>query len=234
MLDAGCGPGVLAIELAPRFDEVVALDPDADMLAEGARRAVGEGIANIRWVHARAEDIAGLDLGTFRLVTFGQSFHWTDRERVAEAVYDILDPGGALALVVHTREGRPQPHGPGYPSIPHDAIQEIVRRYLGPQRRAGRGLSSPPPDRYEDALARTRFGVPRVVFAPGRADIVRDINGVLSGYFSMSYAAPHLFGARRSEFEADVRAELLRHSPHGLFWDWPGDTEILIARKRST
>lgn len=134
--------------------------------------------------------------------------------------------------MVHTHEGRPQPDGPGCPPIPHDAIQAIVQRYLGPQRRAGRGLFSPSPERYEDALAKTRFGVPRVVLAPGRADIVRDINGVLSGYFSMSYAAPHLFGKRQPEFEADVRTELLRHSPQGLFWDWPGDTKILIARKR--
>ena len=48
---------------------------------------------------AVAEDMPELDLGTFRLVTFGQSFQWTDRERVAEAVYDILEPGGALALI---------------------------------------------------------------------------------------------------------------------------------------
>jgi hypothetical protein len=34
--------------------------------------------------------------------TFGQSFHWTDEQPVAEAVYDMLEPGGALAIIVHT------------------------------------------------------------------------------------------------------------------------------------
>jgi hypothetical protein len=43
------------------------------------------------------------------LVTFGQSFHWTDEARVAEAVYDMLEPGGTLALIVHTPEGRSRP-----------------------------------------------------------------------------------------------------------------------------
>ena len=86
-------------------------------------------------------------------------------------------------------------------------------------------------DRDEDALERTRFGVPRRLFAPGRADIVRNIDGVLAGYFSMSYAAPHLFGDKRTEFEAAVRAELAARSPSGLFWDWPGDTEILFVGK---
>ncbi len=122
LLDVGCGPGVLAIMLADCFAEVIALDPDAEMLDAGARRAVDAGAANIRWVQALAEDIPTLNLGWFKLVTFGQSFHWTDRERVAEAVYDILEPGGALALISHIHDGRPQPSGPGEPPIPHDVI----------------------------------------------------------------------------------------------------------------
>jgi SAM-dependent methyltransferase len=231
LLDVGCGPGILTVELAPSFDEAIGLDPDADMLAEGARRAREAGIDNIRWVEAVAEDIPAMHLGTFKLVTFGQSFQWTDQVAVAEAIYDILEPGGALALVVHTVEGRPEPEGPGYPPIPHDEIREIIRRYLGPRRRAGQGLRPDTFERYANALVRTRFGAPRSVFAPGRPDIVRDVDGVLAGFLSMSFAAPHLFGDRLGAFEADVRALLTERSPSGLFWDWPGDTEILLARK---
>ena len=231
LLDVGCGPGVLAIELADRFSQVVGLDPDAEMLAEAARRAAAAGIEKIRWVQARGEDIPTLDLGTFKLVTFGQSFHWTNREQVAEAVYNILEPGGAMALISHAHAGRPQPAGPGYPPIPHEAIHAIIERYLGSRPRVGQGLAATPIDQYEDALARTRFGAPRRLFAPGRPDIVRNIDDVLANYLSMSYAAPHLFGDTRAEFKADVRAELAQHSPSGLFWDWPGDTEILLASK---
>ena len=231
LLDVGCGPGILTVELAPSFDEAIGLDPDADMLAEGARRAHEAGIDNIHWVEAVAEDIPGLDLGRFRLVTFGQSFQWTDQVAVAEAVYDILEPGGALALVVHTVEGRAEPEGPGYPPIPHVEIRKIIRRYLGPRRRAGQGLRPDTFERYADALVRTRFGAPRSVFAPGRPDIVRDVDGVLAGFLSMSFAAPHLFGDRLGAFEADVRALLAERSPSGLFWDWPGDTEILLSSR---
>jgi SAM-dependent methyltransferase len=229
LLDVGCGPGILTVELAPSFDEAIGLDPDADMLAEGARRATEAGIENVRWVEAVAEDIPALHLGTFKLVTFGQSFQWTDQVAVAESIYDLLEPGGALALVVHTVEGRPEPEGPGYPPIPHDELRAIIRRYLGPRRRAGQGLRPDTFARYADALVRTRFGAPRSVFAPGRPDIVRDADGVLAGYLSMSFAAPHLFGDRLGAFEADVRALLTERSPSGLFWDWPGDTEILLA-----
>jgi ubiquinone/menaquinone biosynthesis C-methylase UbiE len=231
LLDVGCGPGILTLAFADRFEEAIGLDPDAEMLAAGARRALQRGIDNIRWVQALAEDIAALDLGRFKMVTFGQSFHWTDRERVAEMVYDILEPGGALALIVHAHEGRPQPTGPRYPPIPHDAIRAIIDHYLGLRRRAGQGFASPPADRYEDALARTRFGAPRSLFCEGCCDIVQDIDAVLANYFSTSFAAPHLFGDRRARFEADVRAELATRSPSGLFWDWPGDTQILLAGK---
>jgi SAM-dependent methyltransferase len=231
LLDVGCGPGVLAVTLAGRFAEAIGLDPDAEMLAAGARRAAEAGIDNIRWVQALAEDLPTLDLGKFRLVTFGQSFHWTDRERVAEAVYDILEPGGALALIGHAHAGRPQPSGPGYPPIPHDAIHALIERYLGPGRRAGQGFWTDPVERHEAILARTHFEAPRQIFCAGRPDIVQDIDGVLANYFSASYAAPHLFGDRREQFEADVRTELAAGSPSGLFWDWPGDTEILVAAK---
>jgi ubiquinone/menaquinone biosynthesis C-methylase UbiE len=231
LLDVGCGPGTLTIELAASFEEAIGLDPDADMLSEAMQRAADLGIQNVRWVRALAEEIPYLDLGEFRLVTFGQSFQWTDREHVAEAVYELLEPEGAIALIVHTVEGRPAPTGPGHPSIPHEAIRGLIDRYLGVRRRAGQGFATPPSDRYEDALARTRFGRPEVLFAEGRADIVQDIDGAVANYYSTSFCAPHLFGDQLDLFDVEVRAELAARSSSGLFWDWPGDTEILIARK---
>jgi ubiquinone/menaquinone biosynthesis C-methylase UbiE len=41
-----------------------------------------------------------------------------------------------------------------------------------------------------------------------------------------------LFGARLADFVADLRPLLEQRSPTGRFWDWPGDTEILIATRR--
>ena len=72
---------------------------------------------NIQWVQGLAEDLPVVAPGPCRLVTFGQSFHWTDEQRVAETAYDLLEPGGALALIVHTVTGRPRPPDPGVPSI---------------------------------------------------------------------------------------------------------------------
>jgi SAM-dependent methyltransferase len=231
LLDVGCGPGSLTVELADLFTGAVGLDPDPDMLREATRYAASEHLGNIRWVQAIAEDAGRLEPRPFRLITFGQSFHWTDREQVAEAMYDRLEPGGCLALISHQAAGRPRPTGPDLPPIPHQAIEEIVRRFLGPDRRAGQGLATWHFDRFEDALARTRFGRPETHFAPGRPDVVRDIDSVIAGYLSMSSSAPHLFGDELERFCREVSDVLAERSPTGQFRDWPGDTQILLARR---
>ena len=221
------------MRLAYLFERAVGLDPDPEMIAEGRRAAEERGIANITWVRALAEDLPGAAPGTYRVVTFGSSFWWTDEVRVAEAVYDMLEPGGALVLIMHKADGRAVPPSPGPPPIPHAEIQALVEKYLGSARRAGQGAA--PPVRThsadEDAIARTRFGVPRVIFAPGIPDLVRDTESVLSGYFSFSWSSPHLFGDRAEAFATEVRGLLRARCPEGVFWDWPGDTKVILARK---
>ncbi len=231
LLDVGCGPGVLTVRLARLVDQATGLDPDPAMLAEGRRAAAQQGAANIRWVQGLAEDLPAVAPGPYRLVTFGQSFHWTDEQPVAEAVFDLLAPGGWLALVVHTVPGRPRPPDPGVPPIPHEEIRALVVKYLGSTRRAGQGLTAERTHRFEDVLARTRFGGTQQFFLPGLPDLLRDSESVLAGYFSLSSSAPHLFGDRAGQFAAEVRALLAERSPAGLFWDWPGDTEVVMARR---
>jgi SAM-dependent methyltransferase len=231
LLDVGCGPGILAVRLAGLFTEVVGVDPDSDMLVEANKAAAEASVTNISFVQALAEDLPEAPPGPFRLVTFGQSFHWTDEQQVAEAVYDLLEPGGVLALIVHTVAGRPRPPSPGPPPIPHDEIKALVEKYLGSTRRAGQGTRPERTHRFEDVLVRTRFGQPRAVFAPGRADLIRDHKSVLSGYFSLASSAPHLHGGRLDDFAREVTELLAARSPGGVFWDWPGDTEVVLAQK---
>ncbi|MBV9446791.1 MAG: class I SAM-dependent methyltransferase [Streptosporangiaceae bacterium] len=231
LLDVGCGPGVFTVRLAHLFEQAVGLDPDAAMLAEGRRAAEEKEVMNIRWIQGLAEDLPAVAPGPYKLVTFGQSFQWTDEQRVAETVYDMLAPGGVLALIVHTVAGRPRPPDPGVPPIPHEEIKALVEKYLGSNRRAGQGNAPERTHRFEDVLAWTRFGVPRQFFVPGVPALLRESESVLSGYLSLSSSAPHLFGDRLDDFAGEVRALLASRSADGVFWDWPGDTEIIMARK---
>ncbi|WP_410674978.1 class I SAM-dependent methyltransferase [Amycolatopsis sp. cmx-4-68] len=210
LLDVGCGPGSLTLPLAGRFEEAVGLDADADMLGEASRLATEAGIGNCRWVHRRAEELPA-GLGRFRLVTFAQSFHWLDRPRVATTIRGMLTPGGACAHVHATT------HQGVEDSTPHAEITELVRRYLGPVRRAGQGsLPHGTPGGETEIYRAAGFHGPHRFTVPGRV-VGRDTDDVVAKVFSLSSSAPHLFGGRRAEFEAELRELLHRANPTGRF-----------------
>lgn len=49
---------------------------------------------------------------------------------------------------------------------------------------------------------------------------------------STSFAAPERFGDRLADFKADLTDRLRQVAgPDDLFWELPGDTEVLIARR---
>ncbi|MFY9143028.1 class I SAM-dependent methyltransferase [Sulfuricurvum sp.] len=56
VLDIGCGPGTLAIPLAKRVKEVIAIDFSAQMLEELKAYAASEGVTNIKTYHIGWED----------------------------------------------------------------------------------------------------------------------------------------------------------------------------------
>lgn len=229
LLDVGSGPGTVALRLGPLFEHVTVLEPDPGMAAEAGANLREAGIdADV--VVATAEELPAMGLPPLRVVSFGQSFHRTRRAEVAEAVHDALAPGGALVHVGHDAS-RPAPEPPpGVPPVPREDVDALVRSYLGPELRSGaRLVADYSSERHEVVLARTRFGPPRTVHAPGVPDLVRDVDEVVSGVLSMSYAAPHLFGPRLDAFVADLRRLLEERG--GRFWEWPGDTEVLIATR---
>jgi SAM-dependent methyltransferase len=93
VLDAGCGTGRVAIELARRGFDVVGVDLDAAMLDLARAKA-----PDLEWVRA---DLARLDLGRrFAIVAMaGNTMIFVrpeDRQRVVEAVARHLDPAGLL------------------------------------------------------------------------------------------------------------------------------------------
>ena len=231
LIDVGCGPGVLTLTLAHLFAEAVGVDPDAGMLAEAARRATDDGIANVRWVRARGEELP-LGLGSFRVATFGQSFHWMDRDRVAAIILDMLEPGGAFVHVSDVKEPRSAPGDAfPHPSPPYEAIRELVQRYLGPVPRAGQGvLRHGTPDGEAMVLSGAGFEGPKRVVVPAAAALVRTADDIVAWVYSLAGSAPHLFGDHRDTFETELRRVLRDASPAGRFAERPPDTEVFVWR----
>lgn len=98
VLDLATGPGRLALASAPSVREVVAVDIEPEMLDEGRCLARGKDIANVRWVHSGAEDLAVVP-GSVELVTIGEAFHRLDQSLILQRIGQWLKDDACVALV---------------------------------------------------------------------------------------------------------------------------------------
>jgi SAM-dependent methyltransferase len=96
VLDAGCGPGVIARELVPAVDRVDAVDVAARMLAAGKVLPGGDN-PKLHWIHGAIEQ-APLH-PPYALIVAAASLHWMHWETVMSRFHDLLTPGGYLAVV---------------------------------------------------------------------------------------------------------------------------------------
>jgi SAM-dependent methyltransferase len=233
LLDVGCGPGTVTLLFAHLFEKVIGLDPDTGMLAEAQRGAEEEHIANASWVQMRAEDLPGT-LGTFRVISFAQSFHWMDRIRVATAVRKMLEADGAVVQVDLWHTSPPNkalPNGPN-PPIPEAAIDELRRRWLGPDRRAGQGFRNTSPDGEDAVFQAVGFAPEELVVVSDDRILERSAADVVAWVLSTSSTAPHLFGDRLDDFIRDLRHLLFEVSPEGRFSVALSDNRLRIRRPR--
>ncbi|MCA1823060.1 MAG: class I SAM-dependent methyltransferase [Mycobacteriales bacterium] len=231
LLDVGTGPGDVALALAPYFDEVIGVDPDPEMLAQARSRARALGANNVQWLELRSEDLSP-DLGSFRVAAFGQSFHWMDRELVAGVVYELLEPGGYFVHLNAQDGDAPADVEPGGRRVPFDDIAALVRRYLGPVRRAGQGrLPQGTPDDEAAVLAAAGFAGETEIALPGGELMQRSVDDVVAWVFSRSGSAPHLFGDGVDQFERELRQLLSATSLDGMFVDPRPDTIVRVWQK---
>jgi SAM-dependent methyltransferase len=232
LLDVGCGPGTVTLRLAYLFEAVVGLDPDDGMLAEARLAADERDVMNATWVQLRAEELPA-HLGSFRIITFAQSFHWMDRPKVASAVRSMIEPNGAVVQIddrVHSLP-TPSPAPDGvHPAPPEREIDELRRRYLGADRRAGRSFRNTSPSGENAIFQAAGFREEVCITVPDGRVIDRTIDDIVAWVFAASSTAPPLFGDRLRDFERDLRALLAERSPSGLFSVRLPDNELRIRR----
>lgn len=213
LLDLGAGTGQVALSLADRFEHVIATDISTEMVEEGRRQTQARGVINVEWHVLAAEEIATLEGGPYRLVTLGSAFHWMDQMRVLDLCWERTEPGGGIFLVAL----------PGFISVDNldagdevgHAVQQVVQTHLGEQRLAGVGAYSPPPKRWEDYLAESRYDGIEVGEASLRVEY--DIDAVIGHLYSTSFANRRLLGDRVQAFERDMRAALLAINASGRY-----------------
>ena len=233
LLDLGCGPGPVAIALAHLFDEVLAMDPDDAMRAEGERIARERGISNIEWRFGGSKDLSPA-LGQFRLVTMGNSFHWMDRARTLDALYDFVTEGGGIAVV---GEGAPIPPPPM--TRWRTAINTVLKRYLGQRPlpwenpiflRQRVDAGPPPEERHEAYIARSRFK--DLTSYVESFDVEWTVDSIIGNLYSMSFCSRRVLGERVDAFERDIRAAILAVEPSGILKGEPPEFFAYMASKR--
>jgi len=219
VLDLGCGTGQIAIPICRHVREVVAMDPEPEMLAEGKIQAEKSGAKNIRWIEGGSEDLAEMEyvLGRFQLVVLGTAFHWMNQEKTLDDLYEILHDGGGIVIASIDGEFFKQ-----------SVIVQVVKKWLGEERRAGSGVYKPTTGRFEEVISESKFH--RMVSWQYPLVFTNDIDGIVGNVYSTSIANPNILGDKKDAFEKDLRDALLKHNPSGKFVS-NGQVQAIFAWK---
>ncbi|MGW2783120.1 class I SAM-dependent methyltransferase [Streptomyces populi] len=136
--DVGAGTGISTGLLLGRGADVLAVEPGPGMAAEFRR--VHPGIPIVRG----SGDALPLASASMDLLTYAQSWHWTEPNRSVPEALRVLRPGGALALWWNTE-------ALDVPWI--EAAARRAERFLGPDEKALRAEKSPSSARPAHSLA---------------------------------------------------------------------------------
>jgi ubiquinone/menaquinone biosynthesis C-methylase UbiE len=225
VLDLGCGTGQIAIPLAGSVKEVVAMDPEPEMIAEGKEQAAVGGVSNIKWLEGGSEDLLIFKekLGKFKLVTIGTAFHWMDRERTLDELYEIISDDGGIAIAWND-------------SIWNNAANEwqavvrrVIRNFLGDERRAGSSTFNVAPIKHELFVAESSFRKTETWKHHWERSLTPD--ELIGNLYSTSMANPSVLGDKKEAFESELRKALARlESPDGFRSE--GEMEAILAWKR--
>ncbi|MEU3030845.1 class I SAM-dependent methyltransferase [Streptomyces incarnatus] len=218
LLDVGTGTGLVAEALLDRFDDIIAIDTDADMLAaaESALRPKLPQGTHLSLIESTAEDFVPPAGWKADLVTICRAFHWLDQPAVLARLDDQVAPDGLVAIFGDTSFWTAT-------SPWKEAVQDVVRTFLGEERRAGSGTFQHHNRPYSEIMEESHFDRVEEARIPVRRTWTAE--SILGYLYSTSFAAPHLFGDRLPAFETAVRERLAAFSEDDTF---PEENEFLI------
>jgi SAM-dependent methyltransferase len=203
LLDLACGPGRVAIPMAPYFTSVLAIDVEAEMIAVGEHEASRRGVTNITWLVERAEDLQ-LPARSLELITIGEAFHRLDQERILQRALGWLQPRGSLA----TLGGEPVWRGE---EAWKRVLVEVVNKWTGTS------LGDPNDGRWGGPSAALRAAGLEVEERESVVERVWTCDSIVGFMFSTSIASRRVLGDTASQFEADLRGALLQAEPSDRF-----------------
>lgn len=206
--DVGAGTAIFSRELAATGSRVIAVEPNADMLAQAGRHIADTDRIELRQAGAEA---TGLNDHSVDLVTAAQAFHWFDRDRFRAECARILRPGGRVALVWNSR----------VPDAPVNRAAEEAMRELCP---AFQGFSGGVGN---DTAQFAGFFAGHIEHRAFPNDLAYDEDGFVGRNLSASYA-PRPGDASYEEFVRRFREIFRRFSVDGVL-TMPNVTRLYLG-----
>ena len=199
--DCAAGNGQATLDLAARYDRVIATDASREQIAAATRHP------NIEYRVAPAEH-SGLPDAAVGLITVAQALHWFDLARFFAEASRVLAPGGVLAVWAY-----------GINQVEGAAVNELVQDYyvnvVGPHW---------PPERklVEEGYQSIPFPFGEITPPPFRMEARWTLDELL-GYFSTWSATSRFIKARGFNPLESLAAEMTKvwgdkNSPWLVTW----------------
>ena len=211
LLDLACGPGRIAIPLASSFRDVWAIDLEPQMIEVGQKESKKRGLANIKWMVGRAEDLEA-EPASFQLITIGEAFHRLDQRLIIKRALQWLSPGCCLVTMGcnNILSGT---------ELWQSIVTEIVHKWAN--RNTARAESSSRlkrgcgPNHDELVLQDAGFeDVANYSFIHPQDWTVESIIGNL---YSTSRCSRNVLGDNVRAFETDLKDALIAYDPNGHY-----------------
>lgn len=219
VLDLGTGPGLLAIPFARAGMQVTAADPEPAMLEATGSAARAAGVTLTLW-HGSSYQLTP-QMGPYRLVTMGRSFHWMDRAATLQMLDRIIVPSGAVALFHDDHPETPENRW-------RRVLQEIADRYGRSNEPHVLERRAPEYRRHESVLLDSPFSVLDGLSVIIRKPLTSD--EIVGRAFSLSTCSRSKLGERAAAFEADLRAAVAQLAPGGELTEI-AEIKALVARR---
>lgn len=221
LLDLGTGTGRVLEQFAPYFSDIIAVEPDADMLAIAQRRLAPY---PAHFANTAAEDMKLPRGWQASLVTICRAFHWMDQQRVLRLLEPHVARTGTIA--VFSDNSFWQAADPW-----SKVVREILQAYLGPERRTMLGTYKPPREYFGETFVSSVFTrIERHSVPVVRTWSLDEIIGYL---YSTSFASHAVLGAKAEHFERELRAALAGLSPENSFVEH-NQFDILLASREDS
>ncbi len=225
LVDLGAGTGQVARALRPCFADVIAVDPEPDMVGYGRARSAREG-DGIEWRLGRAEDV-DFPGGSIDVVAAGNAFHRFDRPVVAKKAAAWLRPDGALLMWSNSFTDPAWVEG--------GQLRAEISRVLGEwQRRSGADARVPAGwerHEYPDDVVLREAGFPHVVECKMRVHHTWTVETIIGFLRATSAWSRSAMGDFHDAFEADMCKTLLRVDRSGRY-EQDVSYGALVARRQ--